>query len=130
MKDYIEFKVLKTPCVQDLTEFISNMETRKSFSKNLIYFSNIQTAEKVVAIFLAVSWTICVIINIVFVATGNIIDYFDHHTYLPLICLSFVATQIFAVCEAWANALMITLFNSLQYDDYNKKRFTDENYFK
>ena len=41
MKEYILFKVLKTPCVQDLTEFISNMETRKEFSKNLIYFSNV-----------------------------------------------------------------------------------------
>jgi len=47
MKEYILFIVKKTPCVQDLTEYISNMESRKEFSKNLLYFSNIEKAERV-----------------------------------------------------------------------------------
>lgn len=89
------------------------MESRKEFSKNLLYFQNIQTAEKWITVFLGVSWVVCIVINIAYIYTDNIIDYFNHHTYLPLISFSFVAPQIFSICEAWANALMITLFNSL-----------------
>lgn len=129
-KEYIIFKVLKTPCVQDLTEFISNMETRKDFAKNILYFQNINTAERIVIVFLAFGWTITAIINIVFIKTNNIVDYFDHHTYLPLIGYSFMIPQIFSICEAWANALMIALFNSLQFDDYNKKLTGKLNFFK
>jgi hypothetical protein len=106
--------------VQDLSEFISNMKTRKEFSKNLIYFKNIQKTERVVNWFLAISWSVCIAINIAEILTGNDVDYFDHHTYLPLIAFSFLGTQIFSVCEAWANALMDTLFNCVQSDDYNK----------
>ena len=90
MKEYILFRVKKTPCIQDLTEYVSNMDSRKEYSKNLLYFSNVQKAEKVVTIFLIVSWFVCVVINLIFIFTHNIMDYFDHHTYLPLIGLSFI----------------------------------------
>ena len=95
------------------------MESRKEFSKNLLYFSNFEKIERVIKWFQGISWVVCIILNVSFVWTGNIMDYADHHTYLPLIGFSYIAPQIFAVCEAWANALMITLFNSLQFDDYN-----------
>ena len=107
--------------MQDLTEFISNMETRKDYSNNILYFKNIQLTEKIVAIFLSLAWLTCITVNIIFIYTDNILDYLDHHTYLPLIGYSFMVPQIFSICEAWANSLMITLFNSLQFDDYNKK---------
>jgi hypothetical protein len=113
MKEYILFIVKKTPCVQDLTEYISNMESRKEYSKNLLYFSNIEKAEKALVWLQGISWAVCIILNVSFVSTNNTMSYADHHTYLPLIGFSFIAPQIFAVCEAWANALMITLFNSL-----------------
>jgi hypothetical protein len=92
MKHFIKFRVHKTPCVQDLSEFISNMKTRKEFSKNLLYFKNIQKTERVVNWFLAISWTVCVGVNIAEIATNNDIDYFDHHSYLPLIAFSFIGT--------------------------------------
>lgn len=113
MREYHLFGVLKTPCVQDLTEFISNMKTRKEFSKNLLYFKNIQKTETAVNYFLAISWFICIGINIGYIFSDRTVNYFDHNTFLPLIGFSFIATQIFSVCEAWANALMITLFNSV-----------------
>jgi hypothetical protein len=37
-KEYKIFKVMTTPCVSDITEFITQMETRKNFSKNLKYY--------------------------------------------------------------------------------------------
>lgn len=130
MKEYILFKVYKTPCVQDLTEYISNMETRKSYSNNLLYFQNVQMTEKFLTIFLAVCWVACVTIDIALIYTGNLVDYFDHHMYLVLIGFSFIVTQIFWICEAWANSLMITLFNSLQFDDYNKHYSDEKNLIK
>ncbi len=96
------------------------MKTRKEFSKNLLYFKNIQKTEKTINYFLAISWAVCVGLNAAYILTDKNVDYFDHQTYLPLISFSFVATQIFAVCEAWANALMDTLFKSVQFYDYNK----------
>jgi energy-converting hydrogenase Eha subunit H len=120
MKQYIIFIVKKTPCVQDLTEYISNMESRKEFSKNLIYFHNQQKIEQMMSYFLGVAWATSVVINIALIVSGNTIDLFDHHTYLPLIGFTFIGPQIFSVCEAWANALMISLFVSLQFEDYNK----------
>jgi hypothetical protein len=66
------------------------MKTRKEFSKNLLYFKNIQKTELAVNWFLGISWTICLIVNLAQIFTGNDIVYFDHHTYLPLIAFSFV----------------------------------------
>ena len=63
--------------------------------------------------FVGIAWAVCVVLNVSQIYTRNIADYLNHHTYLPLISLSFVLVQIFSVCEAWANALMITLFDSL-----------------
>ena len=40
-KEYKLFGVLKTPCIQDLSEFISNMGARKEGSMQLLYYSNI-----------------------------------------------------------------------------------------
>lgn len=120
MKEFIIFIVKKTPCVQDLTEYISNMESRKECSKNLIYFSYIQKTERIMTYFLGTAWIVSICINIGLMVTGNIMDYFDHNVYLPLIGFTFIGPQVFSVCEAWANALMITLFNSLQFEDYNK----------
>jgi hypothetical protein len=61
------------------------MGTRKDFSKNILYFSNVAKAEKIVTYFLCISWAICIAINIGTIETYNIVDYFDHHTYIPLI---------------------------------------------
>lgn len=57
-------------------------------------------------------------------------EYFDKNVYMPLIGFSFVVPQIFSICEAWANALIITMFNSLQSDDYNKKLTGSQNFYK
>jgi hypothetical protein len=105
------------------------METRKEFSKNLIYFSNFQKIDRITTYCVAAAWFVCVTLNVSYIYSGNVLDYFDQNTYLPLIGFTFVVPQIFAICEAWANALMITLFNSLQFDDYNK-RYMGKNYFK
>lgn len=81
-------------------------------------------------IFQGVSWIICIAINIGFIASYNTLNYFDKNVYLPLIGYSFMVPQIFSICEAWANALIITLFNSLQFDDYNKKLTGTTNFYK
>ena len=104
------------------------MDDRKKSTINLLYFHQIKRAESVINCFLGIAWVVCVTLNLIYIYTGNIADYMNHNSYLPLISFSFVAVQIFYVCEAWANALMITLFESLQFDDYNKK-FSGKNYF-
>ena len=96
------------------------METKKNFSKNLLYFSNVNLAEKILDIFLFFSWIVCISINIAFIVSHKSLDFFDQNVYLTLIGYSFMAPFIFSICEAWANALIITLFNTLQYEDYNK----------
>ncbi|CDW88835.1 transmembrane protein [Stylonychia lemnae] len=129
-KEYKLFEVQTTPCVTDLTEFINNMETKKNFSKNLLYFSNAKLAEKILNFFLGFSWLICISINISFILTDRSLDYFDQNVYLTLIGYSFMVPFIFSICEAWANALIITLFNTLQYEDYYKLLPGSHNLYK
>lgn len=83
--------------------------------------------EKVVFIFLATFWIICLVINIIYTKYDMNKDYFDQNVYLPLIGYSFVVPQVVSLCEAWANALMLSLFKALQSDDYNRKlNFVDK----
>ena len=90
-KEYKIFGVLKTPCIQDLSEFISNMDDRKKSTNKLLYFQNIKRAESVINCFLGIAWVVCVTLNLIYIYTGNIADYMNHNSYLPLISFSFVA---------------------------------------
>ncbi len=66
--------------------------------------------EKVLFFFQASSWFVCVSINIALYFTNNLKDYFDQNVYLVLIGFCFVIPTLYNVCEAWANAILLTLF--------------------
>lgn len=125
IKKYYIFKVLKTPCIVDLAEYITfntdlqNEDLSSLADKNkdnLIYYKMKKDFFKILEKVSIVAWLICYLVDLAyfFVLRGNDKANFQLSvSHFVLLCSNFLIPLILNVAEAWSNSVLHTLFDIL-----------------
>lgn len=139
---YYFFKVKKTPCIQDLEEYImfnTNLNWRKDRTAladmgkdDLIYYSNRVWFKNGFERFYTISWTLCFLLDIIyFIVTTQLQEnkksfkeFQVSDSLTLLVFMYFLVPSILHISEAWANVVLQILIDILQLTDYNKSLFT------
>lgn len=133
-KKYNLFKVTRSPCIQDLNEYISfytDLKTEDYQSSmadknkdNLIYYTHKKAFNSQLTNFSLGIWLTSVVADIVYFFvlgdSANVRFGFSNCS-MVLTSLNFIIPTLIKVGEAWTNAVFYRLFEKLQIEDYNKK---------
>ena len=133
IKKYYLFEVKKTPCIQDLAEYITfntdllheDQSSLADKDKNdLIYYNNKKRFEEAVARTSLVLWILCLLTDLAYYFIFSDVKQMKFQLsdcHLMLACLNFFIPAIIKVAEAWSNSVIHSLFDILRVSDYNKK---------
>ena len=127
----------KAPFIDDLNEYIAEIKRLDELKEEKfkpVYFDNLEKIRTINAHMQTVFWIITLLSSSLytlfsrgksgFVQTitfdGEWIIRLDP-AFLPLVGLRFIAPLMYTACEAWANATMTEMFQSLESTEFQSK---------
>jgi hypothetical protein len=137
IKDYFSdergfkmFKVIETPIITELKTLFENIESQEQ-DKRLILFDQQKVLWKRIMNIVLIVILICAFaLSLTWIIVKGVKFYkmLSHPVYMIIVLYYISIPTMLKIIDAWSNSVIISLSESLQEEDYNKK--LKYNYFK
>jgi len=129
-RGYNVFEVIETPIITELKQLFDNIDNEKDDKQKILFDQQKLIWKKIMNIVLMILFCLAFALSLTWITLKDVPFQvmLCHPIYMIIIMYYISVPTMLKIIDAWSNALMVSLSESLQKNDYNKQ-FAN-NYFQ